>query len=185
MSNCWCQGARWLVAVLLVLVAGTLQAAGGLTEMAGRPQAPGLALVDLAGQPHRLADYRGRTLIINFWATWCPPCRAEMPAMNRAWRQLEPDGVVMLAVNTGESSGQVERFLAQHPIEFTVLLDTEGVASEAWAVPGLPTTYVVDPDGRVAYRVLGRREWDDAALLEQIRALGARADGPLTADSEP
>ena len=177
----WVRRLPWLLLVTGALVAA---ATTELPEVEGRPPAPQLVLPDLEGRLHRLDDYRGHTLIINFWATWCAPCRAEIPAMNRASRQLEPDGVVMFAVNSGEQPEQVRRFLKQMPIEFTVLLDPDTETAGNWSVPGLPTTYVVDSQGRVVYRILGRRDWDSEALLDQIRSLGGRETGPMTADSD-
>ena len=136
--------------------------------------APDFNLVDSDGNQHRLSDYRGRVVIINFWATWCPPCREEMPAMQRAWSQLQQDNIAMLAVNVGEDEDTVFTFTANYPVEFPLLLDRDSSVIQAWPVRGLPTTFVVDPRGNIVYRAIGSRNWDDPAVLTALRALQTR-----------
>jgi peroxiredoxin len=162
--------------VVLLLAATWLPAAAApptqtLTPIAPRPEAPGFELVDVDGATLRLADFRGRPVIVNFWATWCPPCREEMPSMERAWVRLREQGVAMVAINVGEDEETVFRFTADYPVTFPLLLDRDGVVVERWPVRGLPSTFVVDPDGRVAYRAIGGRAWDAPELLRQVLAL--------------
>ncbi|HHH12749.1 MAG TPA: TlpA family protein disulfide reductase [Thiolapillus brandeum] len=146
----------------------------GMTEVPDRPQAPDFTLRDLDGNEHRLADYRGKVLIVNFWATWCPPCRAEMPSMERAWQKTKDKDVVLIAINVGEDEDTIFQFTADYPVTFPLLLDENSEVVGPWGVRGLPTTYVVDPDGRIVYRAIGGREWDDPALLEKVLELRAR-----------
>lgn len=146
----------------------------GLTPIKGMPAAPDFELTDLDGNTHRLSDYRGRVVIVNFWATWCPPCRAEMPSMQRAWEQLRKQKVQMLGVDVGEDEDTVFRFLADYPVEFPLLMDADSGVVEQWAVRGLPSTYILDGQGRIVYRAIGGREWDDPRLLAKVRALIAR-----------
>ena len=165
---------RFLMAMILAFGAALAQAqepGRGLTEIPQRPLAPDFTLRDLDGNRHRLSDYRGRVVIVNFWATWCPPCRAEMPSMQRAWERLRKEGIVMLGIDVGEDEDTVFQFTADYPVEFPLLLDQDSSVIGRWPVRGLPTTFVVDPQGRLAYRAIGGREWDDPALLEQVRAL--------------
>jgi peroxiredoxin len=143
----------------------------GLTELPEAPQASDFVLSDLDGNQHRLSDYRGQVVIINFWATWCPPCRAEMPSMQRAWEQLKKDGVVMLGINVGEDEDTIFQFTADYPVEFPLLMDSDSSVIGQWPVRGLPTTFVVDPRGKIVYRAIGGREWDDPALLALVSAL--------------
>jgi len=159
-----------LVALLLIL-AGSTQAAGTLTPISGDVQAPDFSLQDTNGKTHRLSDYRGKPVIINFWTTWCPPCREELPSMNRAWHQLKQEGIAMLAINMGEDEDTIFIFSADYPTDFPILMDQTGEVIEQWPVKGLPTTYVVAPDGTIAYRAIGSREWDDKTLLDMVRAL--------------
>ncbi len=168
---------RFFLHLLVILAWSPLLAGQSLTPLPNRPPAPDLALVDLDGETHSLSDYRGKVVIVNFWATWCPPCREEMPSMQRAWEQVKDENVVMLAVDVGEDEDTVFAFLGQAPVEFPLLLDQDSKATTSWPVKGLPTTYVVDPEGRLAYRAIGGREWDDAGLLESIRQLYGVAAG--------
>ena len=163
---------RRLPAVLLALLL-SVPAAGEqtLTPIPGGLPAPDFALQDTEGNMHRLSDYRGSTVIINFWTTWCPPCREEIPSMNRAWSRLKDENVKILAVNMGEDEDTIFVFSADYPADFPLLLDRDGAVIEQWPVKGLPTTYVVAPDGTLAYRAIGGREWDDPKFMESIRAL--------------
>jgi peroxiredoxin len=147
-----------------------------LHEVPGRPQAPDFSLRDSDGAEHRLSDYRGRVVIVNFWATWCPPCREEMPSMQRAWPAFQEKDIAMLAINVGEDADTVFEFTAYYPVEFPLLLDEDSAVIKAWPVRGLPTTFVVDPQGRIVFRAIGARKWDDPALLETIGALRKRPD---------
>ncbi len=133
--------------------------------------APDTALMDMDGKLHKLSDYRGKPVIVNFWATWCPPCREELPSMNRAWAKVKTEGIEMLAVNMGEDEDTIFPFTGEYPIDFTILLDKDGQFALDWQVKGLPTTYVVDPGGLVVYQAVGGREWDDDAILDSVREL--------------
>jgi peroxiredoxin len=157
--------------VIMVLFAGTTYAGQTLTPVPGNLQAPDFSLPDTNGRLQRLSDYRGVPVILNFWATWCPPCREEIPSMNRAWRVLREEGVAMLAVNVGEDEDTIFIFTADYPADFPLLLDHSGEVIGQWPVKGLPTTFVIAPDGTIAYRAIGGRDWDDNELLEMIRAL--------------
>jgi peroxiredoxin len=161
-----------LLLCCLLLVAGSPTLAGqSLTPLPGAVPAPDFALPDTEGRLHRLSDYRGKTVIINFLATWCPPCREEIPSMNRAWQQLRQEDVVMLGINMGEDEDTIFLFTADYPAEFPLLLDRDGAVIARWPVKGLPTTYIIAPDGSLAYRAIGGRVWDDEEILDTLRAL--------------
>lgn len=164
--------ADWLLPfAMLFPVAGTVHAEQAMTEIPGGVVAPDFVLMDTEGNSHRLSDYRGRPVIINFWTTWCPPCREEIPSMNRAWHVLEQEGIAMLAINMGEDEDTIFIFNADYPADFPILMDRSGEVIAQWPVKGLPTTYIVAPDGTIAFRAIGSREWDDEGLLERVRAL--------------
>lgn len=147
------------------------QSGNGLTPLPNKPLAVDFVLTDIEGKQHRLSDYRGQVVIINFWATWCPPCRAEMPSMQRAWEQLEKEGILMLGINVGEDEDAIFQVTANYPVEFPLLMDQDSKVTNQWPVRGLPTTFVVDTEGRVVYRAIGGREWDGPDLLAAVRAL--------------
>jgi peroxiredoxin len=160
-----------LLPILLLLLSLPLHAGQGLSAVPGKVMAPDFELVDTEGRTHRLSGYRGRTVIINFWTTWCPPCREEIPSMNRAWKSLQQNDVIMLGINMGEDEDTIFIFTADYPADFPLLLDRDGEVIAEWPVKGLPTTYVVAPDGHIAYRAIGGREWDAPELMGAIRAL--------------
>lgn len=123
-------------------------------DIAGAPQvgseAPSFVLADLAGNPVSLADFRGQPVIINFWATWCAPCRIEMPELQAAYDQYQADGLVILAVNREEDLATVQAyFVDEMGLTFTALLDEQAFAANVYNVFNMPTTYFVDPAGMV------------------------------------
>jgi peroxiredoxin len=142
-----------------------------LTPIMSRPLAPEFKMLDMDDVSHKLSEYKGKPVIVNFWATWCPPCRAELPSMNRAWKKVKDEGIEMLAINVGEDEDSIFIFTGEYPIDFTVLLDESGAEIRHWPIKGLPTTFVLDPEGRIVYQAIGSREWDDDALLDKVRAL--------------
>jgi len=160
--------AGWLLLVVSMQVSAERPL---LKQLSGRSTAPEFELVDLHDKIHTLADYKGKPIVINFWATWCPPCRKEMPSMNRAWKQLKDEGIQMLAINVGEDESSVHVFENEYPIDFPILLDPLSESLQSWRIKGLPTTYIISPKGVVAYSAIGPREWDDARILDKIRAL--------------
>ena len=164
---------RLLLSILIAIFSSlsmAQQAGKGLTPLPDRPPAPDFVLMDMDGNQHQLSNYLGRVVIVNFWATWCPPCRAEMPSMQRAWEQLEKEGILMLGINVGEDEDTIFQFTANYPVAFPLLLDQDSKVINQWPVRGVPTTFVVDPKGRIAYRAIGGIQWDDPELLVLIRA---------------
>ena len=132
---------------------------------------PPLELSDLDGKTHRLADYRGRAVLVNFWATWCEPCRAEMPSFERLRAALESQRVTVLAVNLAEPEARIRRFLETMPLRYPVLLDRDGTTARAWQARVLPATYVIAPDGKIRYRHLGELDWSSPEVRELILKL--------------
>jgi len=135
------------------------------------PAAPAFELTAADGSAFRFDDMRGKPVVVNFWATWCPPCRAEMPSMQRAWQQVREEGIGVVAINVGEDRETIEQFTSEVPVDFPLPMDTDSEVVQSWPVRGLPTTFVVDPEGRLVYRAEGERDWDSAELLHLIRAL--------------
>jgi thiol-disulfide isomerase/thioredoxin len=163
-----------LVAACLVTSAA---AAEILTPWKGGPTPP-LELADLDGKRHRLADYRGKAVLVNFWATWCVPCRDEMPSIERLRASLEGRPFAVLAVNLAEPESRIRKFLQTLeqqavPVRFAILMDGDTRTAKAWQAKLLPATYIVGPDGRIRYRHLGELDWSKpevrAAILRLIQ----------------
>ena len=111
--------------------------------------APDFQLTSLEGEMVSLADYRGQTVMINFWATWCPPCRSEMPDMEQIYQEGKTQDIVVLAVNMQEAKQPVQEFIDKYGLTFPVLLDTSGEISQKFGVQSLPTSLFIDPEGNV------------------------------------
>jgi thiol-disulfide isomerase/thioredoxin len=144
-----------------------------LTALKPRPPAPDFTLKDLDGKTQRLSDYRGKVVLVNFWATWCPPCRREMPSMERLYQKLKNEPFMVLAPDQYENFDLVFTFTGQlDPAPtFPIMLDPESRSAKAWGVKGLPSSFIVDKQGRIAYRAIGGREFDHPEIEKIIRAL--------------
>ncbi len=140
-----------------------------------RPLPPDLAFTDAEGAPQAMARFAGRPVLINLWATWCAPCVAEMPALDRLQAALEPEGLVVLALSSDRGGKeQVEPFYRRVGIErLGIWLDPRGAAARALGARGLPTSIVVDRAGRERARLEGAAEWDTPEFLAAIRRLTA------------
>lgn len=143
-----------------------------LTTQTPRP-APALKLKSTDGQLLDLAQLKGKVVLINFWATWCPPCRREMPSMERLRQALQDEAFSVLAVDVGEDADTIEAFTSQLDTTpgFPILLDTRSHTMQAWKVAGQPTTFLVDQQGRIVASAIGGREFDHPEIFRAIREL--------------
>ncbi|MCS7050536.1 MAG: TlpA family protein disulfide reductase [Thermomicrobium sp.] len=143
--------------------AGDFLAAQALTV--GSP-APNFRLPRLDGGEIQLSDLRGRPVLVNFWASWCAPCRAEMPALQRVAQEFEPAGLVVIGINQLEDAQTVRRFVDEFGVSFAIALDADGTVSRDWRVYGIPQTYLLDADGTI------RKAWVGPVTAESVtRAL--------------
>lgn len=158
--------AALVVALLVALPA----AAQPLKEWKGGA-APALELEDADGKLHRLADYRGKVVLVNFWATWCEPCREEMPSMEALRSQLHDRPFVILAVNVGEGARVTRGFADKMRLNFPLLLDRDSKTTRAWGARILPASFLLGADGAIRYSYLGALDWSDAQVKAAIERL--------------
>jgi len=144
--------------------------AGALATAQATP-APDFTLRTLEGPAMRLAEQRGQVVLVNFWASWCAPCKLEMPHLNRLADKYRDTGVVLLAVNVDDDPKKAEAEARKLGIRFPVLLDTAKAASKAYQLQAMPTTVLVDRDGRMRHVHLGYRPGFEQTYDEQLRAL--------------
>ena len=132
---------------------------------------PPLSLPDLDGEINDLSGFRGQVLMLNFWADWCPPCLREIPSLHRAWITMRSAGVELMTIHVGGTPRTVRQFLQDRGLKFPVLLDADAKAFKSWPTMGLPTTFVLDTQGRLALGAAGAREWDTREMMDPILAL--------------
>ncbi|MFQ5852998.1 MAG: peroxiredoxin family protein [Candidatus Binatia bacterium] len=137
--------------------------------------APDFTLKGLDGSQVTLRDLRGRVVFLNFWATWCPPCRLEMPSMERLYRRLKEKGLLMLAVDMQESEKLVAEFMRDFNLSFPALLDRDGSVTFLYGVRGIPSTYIIDRAGRVVGRAVGPRDWASQESMQLFQSLLKKA----------
>jgi thiol-disulfide isomerase/thioredoxin len=144
---------------------------------AGRPVPP-LDVADLAGKPWRLDTLAGQVVVLNFWATWCEPCRLEMPSLDAMAARRRRDGVVVAAVNYKEAPDVIQRFLDRAPFKSQILLDSDGDATVSWTPRVFPSTVIIGRNGQPVHVVVGELDWEGAeaqALLDPLVAAPGRA----------
>lgn len=155
------------ISCLFLLTAAQAQE---LKPWKGGPTPP-LALNDLNGKPVKLENYRGKVVMVQFWATWCPPCLKEIPSMMRLQAKLAGQPFIILAVNMGETEKEVKDFLAKVNADFAILMDSDGKALGAWKVFVAPSTFLVDSKGNIRYTLQGGAEWDAPEYVTKISEL--------------
>ena len=160
---------------LLLMLSGVVQAATPLANVTLIPEAkrivaPAFEIENLRGGNSSLADYKGKLVLLNFWATWCIPCTKEMPGMQTLWQNHKEQGLEIVAVSVDEGyRGRIENFSKMFKISFPILLDPESKVSDLYEVSGVPTSFLIDRNGKIIARIVGTEDWlsDDAVQLVQ------------------
>ncbi len=130
--------------------------------------APGFTLPDLEGKLHGLAGFRGRVVVLNFWATWCPPCIDEMPSLERLHQALADQGVAVIAVSVDERFSDVPAFVQKFDLTFSVLYDEGKKVSRKYQTFKYPETYILDREGRLKSKVVGPRDWAAPTVIRDM-----------------
>ena len=163
---------RQLLGLALGAAAAPVLASGyDVTRWPAGPAGPPLQALDLQGKLWQLAELRGRAVVLNFWATWCPPCRAEMPSLQQMAEIYGPEKLVVLAVNVREGPRRITQYVQASGLNLTVLLDASGEIARQWGASVLPTTVLIDAEGRPQQRIRGEVDWtgrEAAALVEPL-----------------
>ena len=133
--------------------------------------APAFQLDDMDGGSFTLGETRGRWAFVHFWASWCRPCREEMPAIQRMAKHMNDEALAIVMINTSEDEDTIFSFMGIVAPDMNSLLDSDGQVTEAWQPRGLPATYLVDPQGNIRYQALGGRPWDQEEYLTFLRNL--------------
>lgn len=170
-----------VVALLLVLVAAGWMVRDRFLPVGVGSDAPAFVAADLQGRPMSLDSLRGQVVLLNIWATWCGPCREEMPSMQRLHDQLAGEGLRIVAVSVdaaigardadGRPGGDIGAFARAHDLTFTLWHDPSGDIARAYRTTGVPESFVIGRDGRIVRKVIGATEWDDEANVELLRRL--------------
>jgi thiol-disulfide isomerase/thioredoxin len=161
---------RTMLVVMAMYSAGAVADAPpkGIIVLDPKP-APQLKLNNMDGEPFDLADIRGRWVFVHFWASWCGPCRKEMPTIQTMAERMADSGLEIVIVNTAETDDTVFSFMGIVAPDLTPLMDYDGLVTEAWQPRGLPSTYLVDPKGQLRYLALGGRPWDKAEYIQFLQ----------------
>jgi thiol-disulfide isomerase/thioredoxin len=158
---------------LVCLCAGKTIAMGKAPDLSKETdEAIDFELMDLQGRVHTLSEYKGKIVFLNFWASWCGPCRAEMPSLQKLYESWDKTRFIMLAVNVGENEDRVEKFARENGYTFPILLDLESKVAAKYLVRGIPITFLINEKGMIIAKLPGSREW----TLEEIQAILSNED---------
>lgn len=156
---------------LFIALMSPLSVNGGEIERFDKPLQLTFSLPDFNGELHTLPDYNGKVVLLNFWASWCPPCIYEMPELMRLRQQFADKPFEILAINVAEKKYRVRKFTKATKLSLPVLLDTNSKAFTDWGVMTLPTSFLVDASGKTRYRIRGNPGWEHEATLKMIEGL--------------
>jgi thiol-disulfide isomerase/thioredoxin len=151
-------------------LAGPLQPPGGIRHYETGP-APEFTVKDMDGEPFSLASTRGKWVFLHFWASWCGPCRKEMPSIQKMADMFNNDKMLIVLINTAENEDTIFSFLGELGMDMNSLMDVDGLVTEKYKPRGLPTTVLIDPNGMVQYQAIGGREWNSPEYTSFLHQL--------------
>ncbi|MBT3203423.1 MAG: TlpA family protein disulfide reductase [Gammaproteobacteria bacterium] len=146
-------------------------ASGTLKLYKGNLSSPEFNLTDMQGNKHSLSDYQGNIVLLQFWATYCTPCRKEMPTMNNLIKKMDGKPFKILTVNMAEAKPDVQKFIDQVPVDFPVLLDSDGAILSQWKVFAAPANFILDKKGNILFTLYGGIEWDSEEMVKKLSTL--------------
>ncbi len=160
---------RTIIIFILLIFASILPAVDEplMTQLDVPVAATDFTLPDINKDLIKFSDYKGKFILVNFWAMWCPPCVKEFPSMQTLYETIGNENLEIIAVHAGPVESDIESFVQTHNISFKVLIDKD-VIVKGWKVAGLPISYLVNPDGKIIYQAIGPRDWDVDAMRELI-----------------
>ena len=161
---------QFFIYLIFCVLTGPVLAKGLMDPISGTPKAGSFNLEGIDGRMVSLEDYKGKFVLLNFWATWCAPCRKEMPAMSNLHNEFGGEGLEVVGVHVGPSLAGVKKFLESVPVSFTVLMDKD-MSLASWGVRGLPTTFLINPEGKLVYQAVGERVWDSPEMVKFLKDL--------------
>ena len=165
----WVKLPAFFIAICVLL--STQINAGGLMDKVPESEPANFTLMSSQGSDISLSEYKGRFVLLNFWATWCPPCVKEMPALNILHKKLNGNnGLQVVGIHVGPALATVKQFLKDKPVDFDILID-KNMALSGWEVSGLPTTFLISPSGKIIYKAVGEREWDSDEMVKFLQGI--------------
>jgi peroxiredoxin len=147
----------------------------GMIKPRVRMEAPAFTLMSIDGGQQRISDFKGKIILLNFWATWCPNCREEMPSLEKLWEKYRSKGLVVIAISVDRNRGEIRSFAQEQGLTFPILLDPDGAVRKEYEITALPMTYIIGKDGKISGRMYGSREWagqEADSLMEHLLQQG-------------
>ena len=153
----------YLLSLLLTTIPMNLDANTYLMDpMPSHKRAPDFSLIGMDEKIHTLKDLEGRFLLVNFWATWCSPCKIEMPTLEAIHKKMNNDKFTVIGIHVGPGPENINNYLKLNPVSFPIFIDMD--LEYDWGVPGLPTTFLISPKGEMLYRAVGKRDFSSEAM---------------------
>jgi len=169
---------KLIIFPLLLLLSSLSQASATFTDIVIAPEAERLNAPDfmsenLTGGNTRLDDYKGKLILLNFWATWCMPCRVEMPGMEQLWQKYKDQGFVIVAISNDDedSRSRIKTFQKKLNLSFPILLDPESEVNDIYQVSSMPTSFLIDANGKIISRIVGTEEWSSPDAVQLVEGL--------------